>query len=353
MSLSRIAVLLRKELSTGARSFIFVFSIVVPVVLTLLVNLLFGRVFTDTPRLGLVDLGSSSLVVQVESLSSLQARRYGNAPALREAVASGAVDMGLILPGELDEALSSGESIGLVAYVWGESLLKNRVLIGAALVNLLHEVAGDQPPLEITTETVGTGEVLPWADRVLPFVVLMAIIVGGVMVPATSLVNEKQKHTLTAVTVTPTSLGEVFLAKGMVGALVSLLMGIAVLLLNRLMGEQPMLLVGILALGAIMAATLGIILGAFVNDVNSLFAVIKSMGILLYAPALVYLFPAIPQWIGRIFPTYYMIQPVIAITQQGGSWSDVRLEIGVLIAMIVLLLLVTAAVARRLARNLD
>jgi ABC-2 type transport system permease protein len=113
------------------------------------------------------------------------------------------------------------------------------------------------------------------------------------------------------------------------------------------------LLIAILALGAIMAATLGVILGAYLNDINSLFATIKSMGILLYAPALVYLFPEIPQWIGRIFPTYYMIQPVISITQQGGSWADVRLDLGVLVIMIVLLIFAAAVVARRLARNLD
>jgi ABC-2 type transport system permease protein len=87
----------------------------------------------------------------------------------------------------------------------------------------------------------------------------------------------------------------------------------------------------------VMAAELGLILGAFAKDMSSLFAVWKSGGILLFGPAIIYLFPEIPQWIGQIFPTYYLVEPVVRISQQGGGWSDIATHLFVLVGLDVLL----------------
>ena len=48
------------------------------------------------------------------------------------------------------------------------------------------------------------------------------------------------------------------------------------------------------------------------------YGAVKAVGLLLYAPIIDYLFPQRPQWISKIFPTYYIIQPVAEINQQGG-----------------------------------
>ena len=51
MSLRRIWVLFKKELGKSATNFFFVIAVVVPLVLTLLVTLVFGDLFSSTPRL--------------------------------------------------------------------------------------------------------------------------------------------------------------------------------------------------------------------------------------------------------------------------------------------------------------
>ena len=171
------------------------------------------------------------------------------------------------------------------------------------------------------------------------------------MVPATSLVDEKQKRTLSALAITPASLEEIFLSKGLVGVILSTIMGVLILILNQAFGAQTPLLVGMLVLGAVMAATFGIMLGVFAKDVTSLFATTKAIGILLFAPAFVYLFPGIPQWIGRIFPTYYIVQPVVEISQQGGTWSDIALEAFILIGLILVMIGIVGILARRTAQR--
>ena len=64
------------------------------------------------------------------------------------------------------------------------------------------------------------------------------------MLAATSLVNEKERRTLEALIVTPVSMGEVFAAKGLLGAILSLLMGIVILVLNQSFGSDSILLGG-------------------------------------------------------------------------------------------------------------
>jgi ABC-2 type transport system permease protein len=347
MSIRRVSVLVMKEFGQGWRNVLFVFAVVGPVVLTIVISLLFGTIFSGKARLGLVDEGASQLGNRAAERASWDVTTYASSEALAAATAAGSVDMGVVLPPGFDEQVQSGETATITAYMWGESTLKNRAVATTAFATLVRDIAGQEVPVEIETSVLGDRTSLPWETRLLPFIVLMAMILGGSMVPAASLVGEKQKRTLRAVTTTSASLGEVFAAKGLLGAAVSTTMAVVTLILNRAWGPEPVLLLVSLALGAVMAACLGLLLGAFIKDIGTLLTVVKAGGLLLYAPALVYMFPEFPQWTGRIFPTYYLIQPVIEITQQGGTWAGVAPELAILVGLNLVLIAVLALVIHR------
>lgn len=347
MSLRRVGVLLGKELIWGPKSFLFILAILVPVVLSLLIHLLVGTFFSGKPRLGVADGGQSQMVAEIRSLEGLVIEEYESPDALQTAVANGAVDVGLILPAGFDQQIQGNTPAFVTVYVYGESLLRDRVFLATTIANQLRELVGQESPITVVTETLGDGQSLPWEERLLPFIVLMSVILGGSMVPATSLVEEKQQRTITAVTTAATSLEEMFLAKGVLGFGLSLFMGMLILFINRAFGTQPLLLVALLALGAVMAAAFGVLLGAFAKDINTLFATIKGLGILLYAPAIIYLFPSIPAWIGRLFPTYYMISPIVEVTQRGAAWADIWLDVTILLLLNLALIGVIAYIARR------
>ena len=346
MSARRVGVLLVKEFRRGATNFIFIFALVVPIVFSLVLSLLFGSFFSGKPKLGVADLGNSDLVTQAQAVDSVIVTEYESDEALREAVQSGVVDLGLTLPANFDTAVQTGDSVEIEAYIWGESLMQDRAILGTSIAVWIRTIAGQEKPVEIVTTTLGDGAV-PWQERLLPFVVLITLMIGGIMVPATSLVEEKMKRTLTAVTTTPTSIGEVYLAKGLLGVIIGIVMGVVILAMNRAFGSQPLLLVGLLALGGVMASTFGILLGILLKDINSLFATIKGIGILLYAPAIVYLFPTLPEWVARIFPTYYIIGPIVDVTQQGATFGDVAPDLAILLAIILLLVGIVAFLSRR------
>jgi ABC-2 type transport system permease protein len=113
------------------------------------------------------------------------------------------------------------------------------------------------------------------------------------------------------------------------------------LALNGALVGQPAALLLALGLGAVMAATIGLLYGIAAPDTKVLFALIKTLGILIFAPALWYVFPEWPQWIAYLFPTYWLLNPIVEIGQQGAGLGDIwwQLAIGAAIcaAMIVLL----------------
>lgn len=351
MSVRRVAILLGKDFKYGSKGFIFIMAIVAPILISLVLNLVFGTFFSQTAKLGINDQGNSRLVDLVSASDSVQTRTYASADDLKRAVEVGAVDMGVSLPDNFDEDALSGNSIVLPAYVWGESLAKNRGILLASINSAVRQLAGQEVPVQIETITLGDAQSVPWSDRLLPFVLLYAVTIGGMMVPASLIVDEKQKRTLTALAITPTTLGDILAAKGLMGVILAMVMSIVILLMNQAFGVQTGLLMIVLGLGAVLAALFGLVLGALVKDINTLFATMKGIGILLYAPVFIYMFPQIPQWIGNIFPTYYIIQPVVEISQRGGTWSDIVFEVSILAGLIVLMLVVVAFSTRRLKQQ--
>ena len=346
MSLRRIGVLLSKELFQGTKNFIFVWAIIAPVAISLVVSLIFGSLFAEPPRLGIVDEGNSQLTANAGETTAITVRRFGSTADLRQAVESGSTDMGIVLPADFDTLVKQGEKTLLTAFVWGESSSRSRLILSVTVVNLVREIAGQEAPLEVESITLGDAVVIPWNERLLPLIVLMSVFLGGMFLPATSIINEKEKGTLTALLVTPTTAEDVFLSKGIVGIVLSLLSGLVILLLNQAFGAHPLLLVTVLALGAVMAAGLGLLMGIALKDITTLFAIWKLGGILLFGPAFIYMFPQIPQWIGRLFPTYYILQPIIEISQ-GGGWETININISILLALDLLLVGVVALSLRR------
>lgn len=349
MNLRRVGVLFMKDLLYGSRNIIFVMAVVVPLVISLVIGLLFGTLFSEEPKLGITDAGSSQLTAKLLTADFITVQQYDSPEALRAALETGAVEIGLSLPADFDADMMSGTRTDLTLYVWGQSLVRNRAVIGSAVTEQLIELTGRETPVTINPVLVGDRAAMSWQQRLLPLVVLVSVMIGGIMVPATSIVEEKQGRTLRALTVTPMSMGEVFLTKGLMGALLSVFSGFAILTLNGGWGPNPALLLLVLALGGTLAAAFGVLLGSRVKDIQTLFAIIKAMGILLYAPGIITLFPdTIPQWIARLFPTYYVMQPVMDISQRGAGLGDIAFDLIVLLVITLALIAALGITADRL-----
>jgi ABC-2 type transport system permease protein len=296
-----------------------------------------------------VDSGSSQLTAELQSADQVAVQLFASQDTLLEALETGGVEIGLVLPANFDADVQAGIQTDLTLYVWGQSLTRSRAIITAAVTEGIIDLTGRETPIAINAVPVGDRASISWQQRLLPLIVLMAVMFGGMLIPATSMLEERQKRTLTAVTTTPMTMREVFLSKGLMGVGVSVCMALLILALNGGFGANPLLLLMVLALGGTFAAAFGVLLGSLVKDVPTLFTVNKSIGILIYAPALVALFPeTIPQWIARLFPTYYILQPVLDISQRGAGLGEVALDLIILLLMTVVLITGLGVSASRL-----
>ena len=322
MRLARVRQILAKDLRVGPRSPLLLWALVLPVLLTLLVRGVFGGLFDPSPQLGVLDRGDSALVAEALALDGIEVTVVQDATALREAVAAGDLDAGLVLPAGFDASVRAGDRPALDLFVGGESLASDRILIAVTTLDLVRGVAGATPPVTVEVVTVGDPGV-PLELRMLPLIVVMAVAIAGAMLPAAGLVEEKEKGTLDAILVTPLRMGEVLLAKGLLGWILAVSAGAITLGVNGVLPTAPVALLAGIALGGVMMAQVGLLLGCWAPDTNTLFAAWKGGALVLVFPVLFFLWPELPEWPARLGPTYYFLRPVFAISVEGAGLVDV------------------------------
>ena len=352
MNLKRVGILFARELRASAGNFLIVFSIIAPIAFSLLINLFFGDLFSGKPVLGFLDPYNSRFTAEMSSLPYLKTSRYESLDEMIADVDQGVIETGYVVPSGFDEALRDGIEMDFLVYTWGETALSNRLIADTAIANVVMDIAGLEKNVTVEVAQPGQTQQTSLADQLLPFLILMTIMLGGILVPGLSMITEKQTRTLTALNVTPLTLPEIFAAKVLLGVTMGTSTGLITLALNRALGSHPLLLVFVIMLDAFAASLLGILLGALLKDMNMLLATLKGGGLLMTAPAILELIPKAPDWIVRLFPTYYVFKPVIEVAEHGAGLSEIWGDLLVLLVIIAMLVAGLASVIRRQQRGL-
>ncbi len=332
MSPRRIGAIIRKDFMGGLGRTFFILAVVVPVLLTLVINLVFGRFFTEKPTLAVWDEGHSEVSAKIKRLDSLIVKEVEDKRDLKEKVKNGAIDGGLVVPKYFDEDLDKNKLPEVEVYIGGESLASNRIVLASSLTDVIRKEAGQKVPIDIIETPLGKEAELPIKVKVIPLLILYAIFIGGCTLPTAMIVDEVQKRTISAVTITPATLGELLSAKAIVGFFTSFGMGMVILVINQVFMGNVWLLIIFMLLGAILAVEFGLTIGQFSKDLTIAWTYIKLVGLVLFVPALLLFFPQVPDWVSQIFPTYYLFNPIIEITQHAAEFADVWLDALILLA---------------------
>jgi ABC-2 type transport system permease protein len=349
MSLGRILAIIRKDFTGGLGRTFFILAVVVPVLMTLVINLIFGRLFAEKPTLAVVDEGHSEIGAKIKRLDSVIIEEVEDEQDLREKVKNGAIDGGLILPKYFDEDLDKNKLPEVEINIGGESLASNRMVLASSLAELVRKEAGQKVPVDIIETSLGKEAELPIKVRVIPLLVLYAIFIGGCTLPAAMIVDEVQKRTISAVTITPATLGELLSAKAIVGFLTSFVMGIVILVMNQVFTGNVWLLLIFMLLAAIFAVEIGLTIGQFSKDMTTAWTYVKLIGFLVFIPALLFFFPQVPEWVSKLFPTYYLFNPIIEITRHAAEFADVWLDALILLGFDIFFVVFVLLGKRRMA----
>ena len=347
MSLSRIWRVLRKDLRMGPRSPFFLYALVLPVVLTVLFQFAFGSLFEPKPRLGIVDAGSSEITAAMEAAEGIELTLLDDAAELKRQVEANDLDAGLVLPAGFDSAVRDGSRPPLEFYIGGESYASNRIILMVTALDTIREIEGSAAPVDV--EVVNFGEEgLPLTLRLVPIIVFYALVLAGVAVPGSSLVEEKEKGTLMAILVTPVKVSEALAAKWLLGLILTFVMAMVTLALNGALGTRPFDVMLVVFVASLLTAMLGLLVGVISKDSTMMFGIIKGAGVILFAPVLWYLFPSWPQWIAKLFPLYWIIEPIWQVSVMGESLTAVWLELAIALGIVAAMLPLIVLLARRM-----
>jgi ABC-2 type transport system permease protein len=287
------------------------------------------------PGVAIYDYGDKTVVRELKRNKAIRLTEMDSAEGVYKIVEDKKVDVGIVFPKDTKELLAEKRKITLKIFVSGDSLAKNRAIAGAAIIDALRKVSPEPPPITFKQVRLGEERGLTLLEMLIPLFTLVVIMLGSYMLPASFIVNEKEKKTLSALLVSPATPLEILLAFGIVGVIISLLMGMLLLLLTVGIA-QPLLLLTIFFLGTVLGAEWGIMLGVFSKDQTALIANIKGLNLFLIAPAVIIMFPDWPQWIAKIFPTYYIANPIFRISIYGEGWSEIGWQVLVLVGLAVL-----------------
>ncbi|MEA2027187.1 MAG: ABC transporter permease [Chloroflexota bacterium] len=344
--------ILLKDLRLGPRSPILLWAIIFPVVGTLLVQLVFGSLFAPQPRLGIVDEGGSQVAAAMAEVEGIELRLIGTEDGLTQLVKTNDLDAGLVLPTGFDEQVQAGAQPPLQFFVGGESLASNRLILAVTTLDAVRSVEGSTPPVEV--EVVSTGDpLLPMSSRMMPLLVLFALLIAGVFVPAFSIVGERESGTMTAMLVSPARGVDVLAAKAVMGMLLGMLMALVTLWLNDALSGQPLALLLSIGVAAVMLAEVGLLFGSSARDAKTLFALMKSVNILLFAPVIFYIFPDWPQWIAQVFPTYYIINPIFEVAVRDATLTDIAWQLVVAVIISLALIPLVVVMSRRMTQQVS
>ncbi len=347
----RTFALFRREIQVGPRSPMLLWALLVPVLLTVLVRGVFGSLFQPQPRLAVVDEGNSVLVAQLEQLDGIDVTVLTSTDELMRKVEANDFDAGLVLQPGFDAAVQSGAQPTLQLFISGESLASNRIIVEIATLDLVRGIAGDQPPVDVLVVPLGD-EGYDLVTRLLPMLMIYAVVIGGAFIPAMSLVQERENQTIDAVLATPATMDEMLTAKGLFGFVLAILTGVFTLFLNSAWGLHPWAMLVSLAVAGVMMAEIGLILGSVAKDSTMLFTLLKSAGLLIVFPVIFPIFPGLPQWIAWLGPTYYFLDPIFKIAIEGAGLANVWLPLTIGAVISVALVPVVHVLGRRLAARL-
>ncbi len=344
--------LIVKDLCLGPRSPVFLYSIALPIVMTLLIAGVFGSLLEPAPRLAIADLGDSQVVSAALELQGVEVTVVPDAAVLLSRVEAHDFDAGLVLPSGFDPAVAAGEDPDALLYVSGSSLAGTRLVLVSAVAGLIDGVTGAVPAVDVVVTRIGDEGFVPIGDRLVPMMVFYAAMVAGLFLPAASLLEERESGTIDALLVSPVRMGDVLVAKGAVATGLATTMAMVTLGLNGAYGGRPFLLLLILGIGSAMLAEFGLVLGMWAKDANTLFTAIKGGGIFIFLPVIFTIWPNLPQWIPRLAPTYYFLNPVYEVGVLGAGPGDVWVDIVVAVAICLVMAPLVIAYGRRVERRL-
>ena len=369
-----IGSIVKKDLTEYSRDRLWMFlTLLVLVFMILIFWVLPDRVDESIP-VGISGLGDPAILAGLESTEEEGLRLVGfdSAADLRSVVAGEAdawqtdgrvvvipdnsdvekpdgaekanVDVGLAFPDDFLAATAAGNRTTVEIFVDAQVPEELQSSMSSLVKELAFAVAGSPLPVDtanpqevytVLGQDRAGNQVTP-RESFRPLLVFLVLLME--MFGMSSLIaREVQTKTVTALLVTPATTGDVLAAKGIAGAVLGLGQAVILLAAIDVLGNEPLLIVTLMLLGAVMVSGAAMVAGSLGRDfLSNLFYGMMFM-VPLMIPAFTVLFPGTATgWI-RALPSYPLVQGLVKVSTYGDGWAEALPDVGALLAWCVAL----------------
>ena len=335
-----ILAIVQKDIVDAIRNTYVLFAIVLPIGMSLLFGAIFPKDATDRViEFVIYDAGQSQLVQRIQDTPAVSVRLVDGADQVVEQAKKKAIG-GLVVAEGFDAALAAGKTPELQVYYNGQRMGST---VGTAfrrvVESALRDMAGQiMPARMLVTDVSSTGKPDQQQDFSLSsFYLLMWLVMAlsmvGVFVVPTILVEEREKHTLKAVLVSPASYADVVMGKALVGLLYALLVALILMILNNgLIGNAAVTLLA-LVLGSLFLVQVGLLIGAAFQNTSQVNTWSSMIMLVFLLPAMFGDFLTPPEPIPtlmHLIPTSYMASTIGLAMSNKATLSTVGLNLAIL-----------------------
>lgn len=337
MRLTNVLAIFRKDAIDAMRDARIVVSLVVPIALGLLYNSIFPEEGLQTVKLGYHAAESSAVLEGIKSQAGdtvdVRVRDVADEAEARALIASGTLDVALIVPAGTDAALRQGQT-PTVLLIGQQPPGPGEAFVARALDRTLRQLAGQPPAAVVRVERVRSGiaDTAALEDLgtrrffVLAMIGMLIAMIGMLAVPVI-LTEEMERKTLDALLLVARQ-SEVIAAKSLVGLLYVAIGVPLMFVLTRLEIHDWPTLVLSTALLAVVLVALGLLIAGVFKNATRVYTWSSLFVLLAFGPAIAVGLP-IPQWAdaaARATPTAagmrLMINGVADHALFGDAWVD-------------------------------
>ncbi len=318
-----------KDLRLYARDMMFVFLTVLGIATFVTLYWVLPRDVDETIAVG---VNGSEVRSALQSLAAQEEEGLGltwfeGVDDLVSAVRNREIEVGIDFPDGFLQAVAAGSQSTVTVYVRPNLPPEIAEAMESMVREISYAVAGYRLPVsEPASETVVLGEdragdQVPFRDRLRPLYAFFILVLEAMSL-GTLIASEVQERTITAMLSTPARLGDILIAKLLLGTLIAFSEAVIILLLIQGFGAAPAIVLVAILLGAMLVTGVAMIAGSAGRDLIATMLLGLLFLIPMGIPAFAVLFPGAPaRWV-EYLPTYGIVDVIQNATSGGYGWAD-------------------------------
>jgi len=241
-----------------------------------------------------------------------------------------APDVGIAFPPSFIRDVVAGQQ-GVTVTVYSDANVPEEIqgAMESFVREAAYQLAGKELPVTMADEDsiiLGTdraGDQVTLQQKLRPFMLFMVLLMETFSM-ASLVSTEVLQRTVTAVLVTPATVGDFLISKTIFGTLMSLGQGLIILaLIGGLTAENVLLVLTVLLMGAMMFTGVALFVGAAGKDFMGQIFYAMLVTVPLLIPSFSVMFPGTAAGWVRAIPTYPIINTLVGAFNYGATWSDV------------------------------